>query len=102
MFTALIAFAVVTRYHNSSPTLLPQTCPLTLLLLPLLPRTSPPPLVDPPPPPRSEFYQHYLGEKPDGDLETKPEDSKLLQVTGSSHASLSPFKETVKVADKDY
>lgn len=40
MFTALIAFAVVTR---------------------------------------SEFYQHYLGEKPAGDLETKPEDSKLLQ-----------------------
>jgi len=28
---------------------------------------------------RSEFYQHHLGEKPSSDLETKPEDSKLLQ-----------------------
>jgi len=28
---------------------------------------------------RTDFYQHYLGEKPVSDLETKPEDSKLLQ-----------------------
>merc|ERR1719219_975128 len=27
---------------------------------------------------RTEFYQHYLGEKPSNDVETKPEDSKLL------------------------
>lgn len=28
---------------------------------------------------RTEFYQHYLGENITNDLETKPEDSKLLQ-----------------------
>lgn len=33
---------------------------------------------------RTEFYQHYLGEKPGSDVETKPEDSKLLQEKDSS------------------
>lgn len=33
---------------------------------------------------RSEFYQHYLGEKPTSDVETKQEDSKLLQEKDNS------------------
>lgn len=32
---------------------------------------------------RTDFYQHYLGEKPTNDVETKPEGSKLLQKDGS-------------------